>query len=79
MAELKVNQKADYLKWVRVSSRDVVRMIATDEISYFKATDKYTLVVTGEGESLIKKTIKDSGQACPRDRGSANQGNLFVP
>ncbi len=59
MAELKANQKTDYLQWIRVSSRDGIRLIPTDEISYFKASDKYTLVVTGDGESLIKKPIKE--------------------
>jgi hypothetical protein len=33
-----------------------------EEADYFKAEDKYTLVVTKEGESLIKKSIKELAQ-----------------
>ena len=34
-------------------------MIAVDDVVYFKAEDKYTKVVTREGEALIKKPIKE--------------------
>jgi len=30
-----------------------------DEVIYFKAEDKYTTVITREGESLIRKSIKE--------------------
>jgi len=46
-----------YLKWIRVQHGNGVRLIPVDEISYFKAEDKYTVVVTHEGEWLIKKGI----------------------
>ncbi|MGD8974687.1 MAG: LytTR family DNA-binding domain-containing protein, partial [Desulfobacterales bacterium] len=35
-----------------------VRLISVDDIFYFKAEDKYTVVKTREGESLIKKAIQ---------------------
>ena len=34
-------------------------MIAVDDILYFRAEDKYTKVVTTDGEALIRKPIKD--------------------
>jgi DNA-binding LytR/AlgR family response regulator len=49
----------DYLRWIRTQHGDGVRLIAVKEIDYFKAEDKYTLVMTREGESLIKKSIKE--------------------
>jgi DNA-binding LytR/AlgR family response regulator len=35
-----------------------VRLISIDEVCYLKAEDKYTVVKTREGESLIKKSIQ---------------------
>ena len=53
------NQKTPgYLKWVKVRHGDEVRLISIDEVSFFKAEDKYTVVKTLEGESLIKKSIR---------------------
>lgn len=48
----------DYLQWVRVQKADSVRLIPVDQVCYFQAGDKYTLVVTREGQSLIKAPIK---------------------
>ncbi len=36
-----------------------MQLITVDEIVYFNSDQKYTLVVTPDGESLIKKTIKE--------------------
>ena len=58
LAALKDNQPSGYLKWVKVRHGDEVRLISIDEVSYFKAEDKYTVVKTLEGESLIKKSIR---------------------
>jgi DNA-binding LytR/AlgR family response regulator len=50
---------AGYLQWIRASRGAAVRLITVDEVCYFKADSKYTLVVTADSESLIKKTIKE--------------------
>ena len=34
-------------------------MIAVDDVLYFQAEDKYTKVVTADGEALIRKPIKE--------------------
>lgn len=47
------------LKWIRASLGASMRMIAVDDVVYFQAGDKYTRVVTAEGEALIRKPIKD--------------------
>jgi len=36
-----------------------MKMIAVDDVLYFQAEDKYTKVVTTDGEALIKKPIKE--------------------
>src|SRR5262249_42605669 len=48
-----------YLQWINASRGAAVRIITVEEILYFKADQKYTLVVTSDAESLIKKTIRD--------------------
>ena len=47
------------LKWIRASLGSVMQVIAVTDVVYFQAEDKYTKVVTGESEALIKKPIKD--------------------
>lgn len=48
-----------WLRWVNASQGQDIRLITVDEICYFKADNKYTLVVTRESESLIRKSIRD--------------------
>ena len=48
-----------FLRWINASRGAAVRLITVDEILYFKADNKYTLVVTVDGESLISKTIRE--------------------
>jgi DNA-binding LytR/AlgR family response regulator len=47
------------LKWVRASLGNAMKMIAVDDVLYFQAEDKYTKVVTRDGDALIKKPIKE--------------------
>jgi DNA-binding LytR/AlgR family response regulator len=47
------------LKWVRASLGASMRMIDVNEILYFQAEDKYTKVVTADGDALIRKPIKE--------------------
>jgi DNA-binding LytR/AlgR family response regulator len=54
-----LKKRQDYLQWIRVQHGDGVLLLPVDEVRYFKAGDKYTLVITKDGESLIKKTIKE--------------------
>jgi DNA-binding LytR/AlgR family response regulator len=48
-----------YLRWINVARGNAVRLVTVDEVLYFKSDSKYTLVVTREGESVIRKTIKE--------------------
>jgi DNA-binding LytR/AlgR family response regulator len=49
----------EYLRWITASQGDELRLITTDEICYFQADNKYTLVVTPDKESLIRRPIKE--------------------
>jgi len=48
-----------FLRWVNASMGQTIKLITVEEICYFKADSKYTLVVTPAGESLIKKPIRE--------------------
>jgi len=48
-----------FLRWLSVAQGKTVRLITTDEICYFQADNKYTLVVTASSQSLINKSIKE--------------------
>lgn len=47
------------LKWIRASLGTAMQMIAIADVIYFRAEDKYTKVVTRDGETLIRKPIKE--------------------
>ena len=51
------------LQWITASSGKETRLILVDDVAYFRADDKYTVVMTAEGESLIRKPIKELLQA----------------
>ena len=48
-----------YLRWITVAHGRSVRLIPVNDICYFRADNKYTLVVTPGAQSLINKTIKE--------------------
>jgi DNA-binding LytR/AlgR family response regulator len=51
--------KRGHLRWIKASQGQNVRILTTEEVCYFKADSKYTLVVTADTESLISKPIKE--------------------
>ncbi len=59
LAQLEARDAGGSLKWVKASLGASMRLIPIDEVLYFHAEDKYTKVVTAEGEALIRKTIKE--------------------
>jgi DNA-binding LytR/AlgR family response regulator len=60
--------RQDYLQWIRVQNGDGVLLLPVEEVCYFKAADKYTQVMTKDGESLIRKPIKELAQELNPDR-----------
>jgi len=51
--------KQSYLRWINASLGSDVKLVTVDEILYFQSDTKYTRVVTPEGESLIRKPLKE--------------------
>jgi DNA-binding LytR/AlgR family response regulator len=49
----------EYLRWITASQGKDLRLITVDEICYFQADHKYTLVVTPEQQSLIRRPIRE--------------------
>jgi DNA-binding LytR/AlgR family response regulator len=49
----------EHLRWINAPDRDSVRLIAVDDVLYFQADHGYTRVVTGDGESLIQRSLKE--------------------
>ncbi len=47
------------LRWIRALKGEIVQQIAVDEVLYFQASDKYTCVITREGESLIRLPLAE--------------------
>jgi len=52
-------QKNEPLVWLTASSGTETKLIMIDDVAYFKADNKYTVVMTAEGESLLRKPIRD--------------------
>ena len=50
---------AEHLRWIRASHGSNLKMILVEDIVYFQSDEKYTRVVTRDGESLIKKPIRE--------------------
>ncbi|MFO1305549.1 MAG: LytTR family DNA-binding domain-containing protein [Burkholderiales bacterium] len=59
--------KDEYLRWVTASHGSETCIITLDEVLYFRAENKYTIVMTAEGEALMRMPIKElSEQIDPR-------------
>jgi len=52
-------QPRAYLRWINASHGDTVRLITVDDVCYFQADTGYTRVVTPDGESLIRRSLKE--------------------
>lgn len=68
MAGLQDKETPGYLQWVRVQQGDAIRLIPVEEVCYFKAGDKYTMVITKDGESLIRKPVKELANELDPDK-----------
>jgi len=53
-----LGKRRDYLRWITASRGDSLHLITVDEICYFRADHKYTLVVTPDAEALIRRPLK---------------------
>ncbi len=51
--------RKEYIRWVKASQGQELRLITIDEVCYFQSDNKYTLVVTPSQESLIRRPIRE--------------------
>ena len=51
-------RQGGYLQWIKASKGESVQMIAVDEVDYFQAADKYTLLFSHNKEWVIRTPIK---------------------
>jgi DNA-binding LytR/AlgR family response regulator len=56
------------LAWIRASVGNQVRLIAVEDVCYFRANDKYTSVFTTDGEALIRTPLKELGESLDSQR-----------
>ncbi|MEO5739920.1 MAG: LytTR family DNA-binding domain-containing protein [Vicinamibacterales bacterium] len=47
------------LTWITASAGKETRLIAVEDVAYFRAETKYTVVMTAEGEALIRKPLRE--------------------
>jgi DNA-binding LytR/AlgR family response regulator len=47
------------IKWITASVGNVMKMFSIDEVLFFQAQDKYTRVVTADGEGHIRTPLKE--------------------
>lgn len=51
--------KAPPLVWLTASAGRDTRLIMIDDVAYFQADTKYTVVATADGEALLRKPIRE--------------------
>jgi DNA-binding LytR/AlgR family response regulator len=56
------------LKWIKAAVGKQVRLISVDDVVYFQSDSKYTRVVFGQGEALIRTPLKDLVDELDGDR-----------
>ena len=50
---------AEPLTWLTASAGRETRLILIDDVAYFRADQKYTTVVTAEGEALLRSSLRE--------------------
>jgi DNA-binding LytR/AlgR family response regulator len=51
--------KSEPLVWITASTGKDTRLIMVDDVIYFRADNKYTVVVTATGEALLRTPVRD--------------------
>src|SRR5665213_795077 len=58
-AKLPARSGAPPLQWITASAGKETRLVMVEDIAYFQADNKYTVVMTPQGEALIRKPIRE--------------------
>lgn len=54
-----LHKQNEPLVWLTASSGNETKLIMIDDVAYFKADNKYTVVMTAQGEALLRKPIRE--------------------
>ena len=54
-----IRPKKQYLQWLQVSQHNDIELVPVDEVDYFQASDKYTLVINRKSERVIRTPLKE--------------------
>lgn len=77
LTDLTIEEGPQRIQYLRVQQGDGVRLVPVDDVIYFKASDKYTEVITRQGESLIRKPIKElAGELDPGTFWQIHRGTI---
>jgi DNA-binding LytR/AlgR family response regulator len=68
--------KAPVLKQVMAGSGNAVKLIPVGEVCYFQAADKYTTVITANGEDLIRLSLKELAPQLPERFRQVHRGTI---
>jgi DNA-binding LytR/AlgR family response regulator len=49
----------EYLRWINASQGQELRVITVDQVCFFQADAKYTVVATADGDALIRRPLKE--------------------
>jgi len=47
------------LKWISATQGDTVKLLAVDDVLFFRASEKYVRVVTRDDEALVRMSLKE--------------------
>lgn len=59
LGQLTTTPATPWLQWIKASRKNRVELIAVSDIDYFQAADKYTSVITRDGEWIIRTRLKE--------------------
>lgn len=59
LQKLLARPAAQELRWLKVPVGEGVRMLPVDQVCYFRSDNKYTVVMTPDGELLLRTPLKD--------------------
>jgi len=52
-------RESGHLRWITAAQGSEVRLITVGEVCYFRSDNKYTAVVTADGEALIRVSLRE--------------------
>ncbi|ALS64128.1 LytR/AlgR family response regulator transcription factor [Pandoraea apista] len=52
-------ESREYLRFVRASVRDEIRIVPVEDVCFFEAADKYVVVATTDGDLLIRTSLRE--------------------